>query len=70
MSGPIGATASVSAYSSAAATSPMPDAQTSNNVAGVIVTSEGNGYVDMSLAKSVSPSVLDAAAASSPVTYT
>ena len=70
MSGPIGATASVSAYSSASATSPMPDAQTSNNVAGVIVTSEGNGYVDMSLAKSVSPSVLDAAAASSLVTYT
>ncbi len=70
MSGPIGATASVAAYNGAGTARPMPDAQTVNNVSGVVVTSSGTGYVDLSLKKTVSPSVLDAQATDSEVVYT
>lgn len=69
MNGPIGASVSVAAFGSASSNS-LPDAQTSNNVDGIIVTAAGEGYVDMSLKKAVSPTVLDMQAPSTLVNYT
>lgn len=69
MGGPIGAAVSVQGWHSD--TQEAPDGQKDNNTDSLIVQSTGDDYTDVSLTKSVSPQLVDAApGASTPVTYT
>lgn len=67
MGGPIGAAVSVQGWHSD--TQEAPDGQKDNNTDGLIVQSTGEDYTDVSLTKSVSPQLVDAAA-NTQVTYT
>src|SRR5690606_16229553 len=67
MGGPIGAAVSVEGFQGAS--TPMADGQKSNNTDSLIVQSVGADYTDVSLIKSVTPSLLDTSG-SNTVTYT
>ncbi|MBF5005110.1 IPTL-CTERM sorting domain-containing protein [Diaphorobacter caeni] len=71
MGGPIGAAVSVEAFTNDTATTPVADGQKDNNTDSVIVTSAGADFADMSLAKAVSASKVDATTGTvTPLVYT
>lgn len=68
MGGDIGAAVSVDGFLNP--TTQMPDGRKTNNTASIIVRSVGADYTDVSLGKTVAPTLLDASAANNLVTYT
>lgn len=68
MGGPIGAAVSVEGFSAPGV--PRADGRKTNNTDSLIVQSSGGDYTDVSLGKTVSPSLLDTNDAANEVTYT